>query len=340
LVTTAVTALLATAAQAHDVNVGAQDMLHAAGPQSGHILDLWRLTLLICTVVFALVLLAFLYAVWKAPKADETTPVDTTLYHRPEPKSARHVGWAIGISGALLLVLVGASVWTDRALASLALKDALHLKVTAHQWWWEIEYDDADPSRVFTTANEIHVPVGRPVIVTLKSDDVIHSLWVPNLAGKKDLIPGRTTELNFRADQPGVYRGQCAEFCGYQHAQMAFAVFALQPADYEAWAAKERAPASPPATPELQHGQQVFMNTTCVMCHNIGGTDATARKAPDLTHFGSRTTIASGALFHSPEQLAQWIADPAKFKPGANMPGHTFSAEDLHDLVAYLESLK
>jgi cytochrome c oxidase subunit 2 len=246
----------------------------------------------------------------------------------------------VGVSALLLLVLVVASVWTDRALAHLSLKDALHVRVTANQWWWALEYDDADPSKVFQGANELHVPVGRPVILTLRSNDVIHSFWVPNLAGKKDLIPGRTAQLQFRADKPGVYRGQCAEFCGFQHAKMAFVVVADPPAQYEAWAAAQRQAPPPPADATLQRGQQVFLGSTCVMCHNIAGTDATGRKGPDLTHFASRGSLAAGTLPNDAQHVAAWISDPQKHKPGANMPGHAFPQEDLQALVSYLGSLR
>jgi cytochrome c oxidase subunit II len=335
------TLLLGPAAMAEPALAqGSQDALRTVGPQAGHILDLWRLTLAICTAVFALVLLGFLYAIWRAPKATVDTPADVSSFRRSEPRLQRNVIVATAVSALLLLVLIGASVWTDRALAQMSLKNAVHIRVTGHQWWWELQYDDADPSKVFTAANELHVPVGRPVILSLRSDDVIHSLWVPNIAGKKDLIPGRSAQLQFRADKPGVYRGQCAEFCGFQHAWMAFLVVADEPAQYEAWAARQREPAGPPADATLARGQQLFLSTTCVMCHNIGGTDASARKAPDLTHFGSRQHIAAGALRNGPAELASWIADPQKHKPGANMPGHAFTNEDMGALVAYLESLK
>jgi cytochrome c oxidase subunit 2 len=317
-----------------------QDALRTVGPHADHILDLWRLTLGICTLVFALVLLAFLWALWRAPKAPPGTPADTSSFSHSEPRLQRNVTAAVVVSALLLLLLVGASAWTDRALATLPLTDALHVRVTAHQWWWELQYDDADPSKIFTSANELHVPVGRPVIVTLKSDDVIHSFWVPNIAGKKDLIPGRTSQLQIRAEQPGLYRGQCAEFCGLQHAQMAFLVVAQPAAEYQAWADAQRQPSQPPSDPTAARGMRIFLGSTCVMCHNVAGTDATAFKAPDLTHMGSRRTLAAGSLPNTPDRLAAWIADPQKFKPGSNMPGHQFAPDDMQALVTWLESLK
>ncbi len=317
-----------------------QDALHAAGIQAAHILDLWRLTLGLCAIVFAAVLLAFLWAVLRAPRSDQDTPPDLTALQDNEPTLLHRVAWATGLSMLLLFGLVGASVFTDRALAQLPLQGALHVHVTAHQWWWDLQYDDPEPSRLFNAANELHVPVGRPVILTLKSDDVVHSFWVPNLAGKKDLIPGRTAQLQFRADRAGTFRGQCAEFCGAQHARMAFLVIAEEPAAYEAWAEKQRRPAAPPQDALRQRGQQLFLAGTCVMCHNVSGTDATGRRAPDLTHLGSRQTLAAGTVANTPQQLAHWIRDPQSLKPGTNMPGHDYSAEDMQALVAWLQGLQ
>lgn len=318
----------------------AQDALQAAGPQSAHVLDLWRLVLLVCSVVFAGILVAFAIALRRAPRAVVADPPDLRSLQHAEPVLARRVGLAVAVSALLLLFLIGASAWTDRRLGALPLEGALHVRVTAVQWWWNIAYDDADPSRTFTAANELHVPVGRPVVVTLKSDDVIHSFWVPNLSGKKDLIPGRTSQLVLRADKAGTYRGQCAEFCGAEHAWMAFVVVADEPARYEAWAAQQRQAASPPSDPLLVRGQQLFLSGTCVMCHNIAGTDATGHQAPDLTHVGGRQALAAGALRNDEREMAAWITDPQKVKPGVNMPAHSYSAEDLKALVAYLESLK
>jgi cytochrome c oxidase subunit 2 len=258
----------------------------------------------------------------------------------PEPTLAWRVRAAVAVSAVLLLVLIIASVLTDRALARLPLDDALHIELTAHQWWWEARYDDPDPSRLFTTANELHLPVGRPVVITLRSDDVIHSFWVPSLAGKKDLIPGRTSTLQLRADKAGEFRGQCAEFCGLQHAWMALPV-TVEPADaYAAWADRQRSNATEPTDDDARRGKAVFLGSTCPMCHAIQGTDATARRAPDLTHIGSRPMLAAGALANGRKQLAEWIADPQRFKPGVNMPSHALAADDLAALATYLERLK
>jgi len=214
------------------------------------------------------------------------------------------------------------------------------IEVTGHQWWWDLRYFGDSPSDTFTSANELHVPVGRPVVIKLNSDDVIHSLWVPTLSGKKDLIPGRTTTLQFRADHPGRYRGQCAEFCGFQHAFMAFEVIADPPEQFDAWVAAQKQPAPEPSDATLRHGQEVFLRSSCIMCHAIQGTIAGARKAPDLTHVGGRSTIAAGTLPNRPAELTRWIANPQDLKPGVNMPATPLSSDDMGALVSYLGSLK
>jgi len=286
------------------------------------------------------ILLGLVLALWRSGRARADEPADLSSMGRHERGPYRGVVWSIGVSIALLLVLIVASVVTDRALARLALENAVNIDVTGHQWWWEIHYRGDQPSDNFTTANELHVPVGRPVVIKLAADDVIHSLWVPSLAGKKDLIPGRTSTLQFRADRPGRYRGQCAEFCGFQHAFMAFEVIAEPPDRFDAWVAAQRRPAADPADETMRRGQQVFLGSACVLCHAIAGTSAGASKAPDLTHLASRTTIAAGTLPNRPGEMARWIANPQDFKPGVNMPATTLSNEDMRALVSYLEGLQ
>jgi cytochrome c oxidase subunit 2 len=322
------------------MNPGVHDALQAFGPQAAHIVDLWRVFLAICTLVFLAVMVALALAIRRAPRAPSREPPDLRTVNVPEPRLARNVSAAVGASIVLLLVLLGASVFTDRAIARLPLQDAVNIEVTAHQWWWTVKYVGGPVSETFETANEIHVPVGRPVIVKLKSDDVIHSLWVPSLAGKRDLVPGRTATLAFRADHPGVYRGQCAEFCGFQHTFMAFEVHAHPPADYEQWRQAQLAPPPAPAGAAAQRGQSLFQSIQCAMCHTVQGTLAQGKRAPDLTHLASRRTIAAGTLPNTPENLASWITDPHRHKPGVNMPANALSAEDLAALVAYLGTLR
>lgn len=315
-----------------------QDALSPAGPQAAQVLQLGQLFFWMCTAVLALVVLATLWALWRAPKADARTPAPGSM--PAEPGRRRAVNVALGLSIAGLLALIAASVFTDRALARLPLQGALHVELIGHQWWWEARYDDPQPSRVFTTANELHIPVGRPVILTLRSQDVIHSLWLPNLGGKKDLIPGRVATMTLQADRPGTYRGQCAEFCGLQHAWMALQVQAVDPVAFDAWAQAQRQPAGEPTDALRLRGKAVFMGSTCAMCHAIEGTEAAGNQAPTLTHVGSRRTLGAGRLPNDAQRLAAWITNPQNFKPGTNMPAHAFSAEDLQALVAYLQGLK
>jgi cytochrome c oxidase subunit 2 len=316
------------------------DVLNPAGPQAAHIADLWWLTFWVCAVVLVAVLAALAWALWRAPRADASTAPDANPGSAREKKTARHVIAAVALASILLIGLLVASVATDRALAHLPMGDALHVRVTAHQWWWDVTYDDPQPTRIFKTANELHIPVGRPILVTLDSDDVIHSFWVPNLHGKKDLIPGRTATIQFRADKAGEYHGQCAEFCGMQHAFMAFDVVAVPPEQFEAWAEAQRRPAQEPQDAAAQRGRELFLSGSCMLCHAIQGTSANAHKAPDLTHVASRARIAAGRLANTPQDLAAWIADPQKLKPGVNMPAHLLPGEDLNALVAYMRTLK
>ncbi|CAN7214264.1 cytochrome c oxidase subunit II [Variovorax paradoxus] len=316
------------------------DVLAPFGPQAGHVRGLWTLTLAVCTVVFAAVLAALLVALLRAQRAGAESAPDLSSLGRPEPGRRRSVIAAVAASTLLLLALIAASIFTDRALARLSTDGALRLEVTAHQWWWEVRYVEPQVADSFMTANEIHVPTGRPVIVTLKADDVIHSFWVPSLAGKKDLIPGRTATLNFRADRDGIYRGQCAEFCGSQHALMAFFVLAEPPERYAAWAAAQRRTAGEPAEGQLLRGREIFMRSSCAMCHAIDGTSAQAVRGPNLTHLASRSTLAAGSLANTPEDLRRWIADPQQVKPGTYMPATRLSSEDMGALVGYLQTLR
>jgi cytochrome c oxidase subunit II len=314
--------------------------LHAMGPQAAHIIDLWRVFLFLCTLFLAAIVAAVVYVIWRAPRSGNDTPPDVALAHASEPGPRRNVTRAVAASIVGLLVLVIASVFTDRALARLPLADAVNIEVTAHQWWWTARYMNGGPSDIFVTANELHVPVGKPVVVSLKSDDVIHSLWIPNLAGKKDLIPGRSALLQFRADQPGIYRGQCAEFCGFQHALMGLLVVADPPEQYQAWVEAQRQPAAEPHDAKAERGKQLFQSVSCAMCHAIQGTQAQAQKGPDLTHVASRRTLAAGTLANTPQEMSSWISNPQVHKPGTSMPATPLSSEDLEALVAYLGGLK
>jgi cytochrome c oxidase subunit 2 len=241
----------------------------------------------------------------------------------------------------ILLGLTIVSVSVGKTVsASVAPPGSMTIEVTGTQWWWKIRYASDDSSRILETANEIHIPVGQPVAIRGNSDDVIHSFWVPGLQGKRDLIPGRTTLEWLRADTPGEYRGQCAEFCGLQHAHMAFWVIAESPAKFKAWMDGQLQPAIEPADDHDRRGMEIFLKSACILCHTIRGTDASAQIGPDLTHFGSRKTIAAGTLPNTKGNLAGWIADPQNIKPGTHMATVPIQSSDMQPLIDYLESLK
>ncbi len=315
-------------------------VLEPFGIQAAHVARYWDLILGMSVVWFVVIMIALIVALLRAPRADGSTEPEWQVTKRPEPKPRYSVLAATGISTIGLLVLMVSSVATDRAIARLPLQDAIHIDVTAHQFWWEARYDNPEFERIFSTANEIHIPVGKPVVLTLKGADVIHSFWVPSLSGKKDLIPGRVSTLQLRADTAGTYRGQCAEFCGYQHAFMAFYVIAEPVEQFNAWVDGQVKDAPEPSDALVARGRKIVESGTCSMCHQIRGTDAQGQTAPDLTHVASRATIAAGTLPNDVPQLTAWVADPGKIKPGVNMPAFPFGAEDLHAVVAYLRTLQ
>jgi cytochrome c oxidase subunit 2 len=220
------------------------------------------------------------------------------------------------------------------------MADPLRVEMIGHQWWWEARYA-ADKGRPpFVTANQLALPVGRPVVVALKSSDVIHTFWVPNLHGKRDMIPGRDAAIMLRADRAGEYRGQCAEFCGEEHALMAFTVTALSASDYEAWSERERQDARAPADGGLRRGMGIFLGNACAQCHTIRGTPAAGTLGPDLTHLASRASLAAETVANTPENLARWIAQPGLLKPATTMPPTRLPPEDMQALVRYLGSLR
>jgi cytochrome c oxidase subunit 2 len=316
-----------------------QSALDSAGPVAGRIESYWWLIFGISAAVLVLVVLATLYALFHRQRGPGAEPEPFQPVER-ERRRGRIVGVFVGLTALILLGLLAASLSTDRAVSGFASGNALSIEVIGHQWWWEVRYHDPLPANQIVTANEIHVPVGRTVALLLKSRDVIHSFWAPNLAGKMDLIPGHDATLNFRADRAGVFRGQCAEFCGYQHAGMGFLVVAEPPEQFAAWLDKQRTPAVPPANSKQLRGQQVFLAGDCSFCHAIQGTEAGGKVAPDLTHLASRSMIAAAMLPNKPGQLAAWIVDSQRLKPGNHMPPHALAGADLQALLAYLGSLR
>ncbi len=238
----------------------------------------------------------------------------------------------------VLMVVMGIAIAVDRqANDPPAGSDPLVIEVIGHQWWWEVHYTDQN----FNTANEIHIPVGQPITVRLTTADVIHSFWVPQLHGKMDMIPGQTNTITLEADQPGIYRGQCAEFCGAQHATMAFLVIADEPAAYQAWLADQVESSVPPKVGSVeQMGQQAFLGSACTYCHTIRGTNASGHLGPDLTHIASRATIGSGILPNTRGNLAGWILNSQAIKPENHMPPMDLTAEQLQAMLDYFATLK
>lgn len=245
----------------------------------------------------------------------------------------RFIVWGgLVLPAGVLSVLVGVTIATLMDLPSA--DDARDVHVIGHQFWWEVRYGDE-----IVSANELHIPVGEKVRVRLSSDDVIHSFWVPELAGKRDMIPGQENTLVLEANETGVYRGQCAEFCGVQHANMALRVVAHEPGDFEAWADKAAEPAPEPTTAATRRGRDVFMQN-CASCHAVKGTEAGGDVGPDLTHFASRPKLGAGVAVNNRGNLGGWIVDSQAIKPGNPMPPQDVDPQRLDDLLDYLETLE
>jgi cytochrome c oxidase subunit 2 len=321
---------------------GIHNVLNPTGPQAQNLSRLWWLMFIVCSVVFVIVMIAVLLSL-KNRTRDSQALVAPQVEPLPEPERKRRnvVVTAVTITVVILFVFLIASFSAGRSMtAGLEHKNGLTVEITGHQWWWEVRYPDANASNIFTTANEIHIPVGVPVTFSLKGGDVIHSFWVPNLAGKKDLIPGKINTMWLQADKPGVYRGQCAEYCGLQHARMALWIVAEPQEQFNAWRQSQTGTSIAPSSDSQKRGQQVFLTSTCVMCHAINGTPAGSNIGPNLTHVASRTMIGAATLVNTRDHLAQWIKDSQTFKPGNKMPQNTLSDADLGSLVDYLQSLK
>jgi cytochrome c oxidase subunit 2 len=311
--------------------------LQTYGPRADPVTSLgWGLLALscgVCVIVALLVVIGVLLRRQRgAPRAETSAPERRT----------GGLAWIYAGLALTVVALTASLAWTVAVVAAVnapRTRPGLTIEVTGHQWWWQVAYDPDDPSRRFITANEIHVPVGQPVEVKLRSADVIHSFWIPALSGKTDTIPGRTNVTWLQADRPGVYWGQCAEFCGVQHAGMALEVVAEPPATFAAWAAAQRQPATDAPGSQALAGQALF-STRCGACHSVRGTGAGGAVGPDLTHLMSRRTLAAGALPNTPLALRGWIANPQAIKPGARMPPTWLSGPELNETVAYLETLK
>lgn len=308
---------------------GVQSALDPGGPDAERI---YRLTVIMAaggSLIFVAVTALVLYALFAPPERRAWLGSRRTIV-------VGGIAFPVAVLSALLPYGLVVMRDTDAAAA-----DALRVEVVGEQYWWRVHYPAAPDGPAFATANEIVLPVGRPVSIMVAAGDVIHSFWIPSLAGKIDMIPGRINWLNFTVERPGIYRGVCAEFCGDQHARMAFDVVALEPAAFAAWREAQAKPAREPATPFLERGRSLFATGGCGSCHRVRGTPADGAFGPDLTHVGSRRTIGAGQLPNNIGTLAGWIANTQQLKPGARMPSYgSLAGEDLRALAGYLESLR
>jgi len=312
--------------------------LQSAGARADAILPLTWFLLLVSIAVCLIIGLLLWRAVSRA--AARGGAAETRSIPVGEGTSAGHwIRNGLLCSAPPLLI---ALVWTMVTLAgtpSVTARAPLTLEVTGHQWWWEVTYRAADVSQQFTTANEIHIPVGTRVKVLLHGADVIHSFWVPKLNGKTDTIPGQTNVTWLEAREPGTYTGQCTEYCGVQHAHMAILVVAETPASFARWRSAQLAPAAAPLAPAAQRGR-ALVEFRCGLCHEVRGTSAGAHAAPDLTHLASRRQLAAGVLPNNAAALARWIENAQAVKPGSLMPNQNLAGEQLMDVVAYLGTLR
>ena len=315
-----------------------QNSFGGDGSASAHFVSLFTIFLVVTGISYALVIVFLVAGLIR--RGDRTHTVEAGTHHETHPVLRTGlIGWGAFIVIGLA-VLAFASFLTDRSDARPPRESQVSIKVTGNQWWWNVEYLGPTPDLNIRTANELHLPVGVPVRIRLESSDVIHSFWVPNLAGKQDLIPGRVNDIMFVPRRMGLFRGQCAEFCGTQHANMALTVQVESRDDFSRWWAAQLRPATPPRTPEALAGYRFVTSRQCSSCHAIAGTPAGGRVGPDLTHLASRRTIAAGALPMSEGNLYGWVADPQSQKPGTKMPTIGLDAQQLHAVVAYLEGLK
>ncbi|MGR9221467.1 cytochrome c oxidase subunit II (plasmid) [Rhizobium leguminosarum] len=310
---------------------GNQSALNPQGAPAIHVEHLIVGITVTCAVVWALVMVVLGWALLRKRSGDSSQP--------PERPLTMMVSGAVAATVIIIAGLTVASFYTTRSIG-LSDKAALTIIIRGQQWWWQVIYADPDPALSVQTANEIHIPVGQDVHVRLESADVVHSFWVPSLAGKLDLVPGRSNSLLLRAERSGVYRGQCAEFCGLQHTHMAMLVIADEPAAFQRWIAAQRENGATPTDSDTAAGKVAFLTKPCAACHTVRGTPATGITGPDLTHIGSRQTIAAGLLDTTRGSLAAWIADPQTLKPGNNMPMVPLTSVELRDISAYMESLK
>ena len=318
---------------------GPQDYLNPEGPNAHKADDLWNLTFGIAVVVFFIVEGLIVFALVK-------------FRHRPGREAAQFHGntrLEVVLTLVPALILAGIAVPTVKTIFDISRRpggDALRVTVVAHQFWWEYRY----PQLGITTANEMHIPTDRSIDLTLKGIDVIHSFWVPRLAGKQDIVPGHVTHMHLQADNPGRYEGQCTEFCGLSHANMRLLVFSHEPDEFDEWVEHEQTEAEEPTEGLAAEGARLFVEGTgegtfpgggaCGSCHAVAGTTAQGIVGPDLTHFASRETFAGATYDNTRANMSSWLQDPPAMKPGVDMPDLGLTSEQIDALLAYLETLE
>jgi cytochrome c oxidase subunit II len=309
----------------------APSTLDTRGPAAESLAILWWLLFGLGTVVFVVVTGYILYSSLK--------PLPASGPRAVVGADERFVTvWGIAIPAIILLVVLGATIWAGDATYRPPSEPELTIEVVGHTFWWEVRYPDAEATVI--TANEIHMPVGQPVRLLLTAEDVIHSFWVPQLHGKMDQIPGHTNEFWLQADEPGEYRGICAEFCGIQHAQMHFLLVASEEAEFDDWLAAQGEEPEDAEAAGVTAGQDVFVQANCIACHAVRGLREPTDLGPDLTHFASRRTIAAGMQVNDRDNLRRWILNPHQTKPGVRMPATPLPDDELEALLDYLESLE
>jgi len=301
--------------------------LHPASAHADDLRWLWWVLFAIAAAVLVAVTFLLIWAVLRTPSPSE---------ERQEHPFGTRLVWVGGVIIPLLILAFVFALSIARMAGSGGSQTDLTIEVIGHQWWWEVRY----PQNNVTTANEIHLPVGRRAQIRVTSADVIHGFWVPQLQGKIDAIPGQTNTIELEAAEAGSYRGECLVFCALQHANMNFLVIAEPPDEFGRWLSHQAEAPSPPSNPETLSGQQIFLRSACSSCHTVAGTSAGGTAGPNLTHLASRRQLAAGTIPNTPEALGNWVVDPQSAKPGNRMPNESITGPDLHALLAYLESLK
>jgi cytochrome c oxidase subunit 2 len=309
---------------------GPQSALAPSGAAARELASLWWVMAAGAVVIFLFVIGCAIYATRVAPRA-----------HPDFAGTWFILGGGVALPVVVLSALLTYTFVLGRDLSRTVPQDALRIEVVGKQWWWEVRYRLPGRGEPVVSANELHLPVGAPVELILSATDVIHSFWLPSVAGKRDMIPGQVNRLVLEVEEPGIYRGQCAEYCGGPHALMAFYAIAVSPEEFAFWLEREARPAKTPEQPFLARGRDLFIRSGCGACHTIRGTLADGRLGPDLTHLGGRRSLAAGILPNNVGTIAGWIADAGHIKPGNKMPSfNTFTGEELRAIATYLASLE